>query len=55
MAFQEVSFPTAIAYGSAGGPMRRTDIITLDSGFEERNTSWTKSRHKYNVAYGVKT
>lgn len=55
MAFHEVSFPTEIAYGSSGGPLRRTDIITLDSGFEERNTSWAKSRHKFNVSYGVKT
>lgn len=55
MAFHEVSFPEDIAYGSAGGPVRRTDIIVLDSGFEERNTSWASSRHKYNVSYGVKT
>lgn len=55
MAFQEVLFPTDIAYGSSGGPTRRTEIVILDSGFEERNTSWASSRHRFNISYGVKT
>ena len=55
MAFHEVQFPTKIAYGSSGGPVRKTDIITLDSGHEQRNTPWSQSRREYNVAYGTKT
>lgn len=55
MAFHETQFPTDISYGSTGGPMRRTEIITLDSGFEQRNTPWSQSRHRFNVSYGVKT
>jgi uncharacterized protein (TIGR02217 family) len=55
MAFHEIRFPVDIAYGSVGGPVRRTDIIMLDSGFEQRNTTWSQSMHKFNVAYGIKT
>lgn len=55
MAFHETLFPTGIAYGSAGGPMRRTDIVTLDSGFEQRSTPWANSRRRYNISYGLKT
>lgn len=55
MAFHEVLFPTGIAYGSAGGPSRKTDVITLDSGFEQRNAAWATSRHSYNVSYGIKS
>ncbi len=55
MAFHEIDFPLAIAYGSSGGPVRKTEIVVLDSGFEQRNTPWSASRHKYNIAGGVKT
>lgn len=55
MAFHEVRFPTAISRGSVGGPERRTDIVVLGSGFEERNSRWSDSRRAYNAGYGVKT
>jgi uncharacterized protein (TIGR02217 family) len=55
MAFHEIRFPTAIAFGSSGGPERKTEIVTLGSGFEERNAVWANSRRSYNVGYGVKT
>lgn len=55
MAFHEVLFPITIAYGSSGGPTRKTDVITLDSGYEQRNTSWSASRHTFNVSTGVKS
>ncbi len=53
--FHEVRFPTAIAFGSSGGPERRTDIVTLYSGDEERNSRWADSRRSYNAGYGVKS
>ena len=52
-AFHEVLFPTAIALGSHGGPERRTDIVVLGSGAEERNSRWSASRRRYNAGYGV--
>jgi uncharacterized protein (TIGR02217 family) len=55
MAFDDVRFPTAISRGSAGGPERRTDIVTTASGREERNSRWANSRRKFNVGFGVKT
>lgn len=55
MNFHEVRFPTAISFHSTGGPERRTEIVTLGSGFEQRNAVWTNSRRRYDVGTGVKT
>ncbi|MEI9803796.1 MAG: DUF2460 domain-containing protein [Pseudolabrys sp.] len=54
-AFHEVLFPLDIALSSAGGPQRRTDIVALGSGAEERNARWAHSRRRYDAGYGVKT
>jgi uncharacterized protein (TIGR02217 family) len=53
--FHEVRFPTAIAFGASGGPERRTEIVSLASGYEERNSRWANSRRRYNAGYGVRT
>ena len=53
--FVEVQFPPGISYGSAGGPERRTDVVTLGSGAEERNAIWAHSRRRYQAGYGVRT
>lgn len=55
MAFVETRFPTDIAYGSAGGPEYSTDVVIMQSGYEQRNSNWSQARIRYNVAYGVKT
>lgn len=55
MSFHEVRFPVDIALGSSGGPERRTEIATLASGFEERNSPWAHSRRNYNAGSGVKS
>lgn len=55
MAFHEVRFPTNISLGATGGPERRTEIVTLASGFEQRNALWANSRRVYSAGYGVKT
>jgi uncharacterized protein (TIGR02217 family) len=54
MAFHEVRFPDAISRGARGGPERRTQIVELTSGAEERNASWANSRRRYDVAYGIR-
>jgi uncharacterized protein (TIGR02217 family) len=54
-AFHDVLFPLDIALKSAGGPQRRTDVVVLGSGAEERNTRWAHSRRRYDAGYGVKT
>jgi uncharacterized protein (TIGR02217 family) len=55
MAFHEARFPAGISFGSSGGPERKTEIVTLGSGFEERNAIWANSQRRYDVGYGVKT
>ena len=54
MAFHEVRFPDGISRGARGGPERRTQIVELASGDEERNASWANSRRRYDVAYGIR-
>jgi uncharacterized protein (TIGR02217 family) len=53
--FHEIRFPTGIAFGATGGPERRTEIVTLSSGHEERNTRWADSRRRYNAGYGIRS
>lgn len=55
MSFHEVRFPTAISRGAQGGPERRTDVVVLGSGFEERNSRWSASRRSYNAGYGLQS
>jgi len=54
MIFHEIRFPTHISKGGTGGPERRTDVVTLSSGYEERNSRWADSRRSYNAGYGVR-
>jgi uncharacterized protein (TIGR02217 family) len=54
-AFHEVLFPLDIALKSAGGPERRTEIVAVGSGREERNARWAHSRRRYDAGYGVKS
>lgn len=55
MAFHEVRFPANLSFGSVGGPERRTDIVTLVNGFEERNTPWAHSRRRYDAGLGLRS
>jgi len=54
-AFHEVRFPFSIGFGASGGPERRTEIVTLGSGREERNTPWARSRRRWDAGPGVTT
>ncbi|MBD8890145.1 DUF2460 domain-containing protein [Roseibium litorale] len=53
--FDEVQFPVIVAQGASGGPERRTEIVELTSGFEERNTPWSDSRRSYDVGSGIRS
>lgn len=55
MAFHAVRFPLDVALGARGGPERKTDVVTLASGREQRNGRWQHSRRRYNAGYGVKS
>jgi uncharacterized protein (TIGR02217 family) len=52
-AFHDVLFPLKLAFGATGGPERRTEIVTLGSGREERNTPWAHARRRYDVGGAV--
>ena len=54
MAFHEVRFPDNISRGARGGPDRRTQIVEMASGDEERNGSWADSRRRYDASYGIR-
>lgn len=55
MAFHEVRFPANLSFGSLGGPERRTEIVTLQNGHEERNTPWAHSRRRYDAGMGLRS
>lgn len=55
MAFHEVRFPASLSFGSTGGPERRTEIVTLANGFEERNAPWAQSRRRYDAGLGLRS
>ncbi|MFC5419660.1 TIGR02217 family protein [Bosea eneae] len=53
--FHEVRFPTGIARGARGGPERLTQVVTLASGREVRNSRWAHSRRRYDAGFGIRT
>lgn len=55
MSFHEIRFPANLSFGSIGGPERRTEIVTLANGFEERNTPWSQSRRRYDAGLGLRS
>lgn len=55
MAFHEIQFPASLSFGSVGGPERRTEIVTLANGFEERNSPWAHSRRRYDAGLGLRS
>jgi uncharacterized protein (TIGR02217 family) len=55
MGFHDVRFPASLSFGSVGGPERRTDVVTLANGFEERNTPWAHSRRRYDAGLGMRS
>jgi len=55
MAFHDIRFPVSLSFGSLGGPERRTEIVTLANGHEERNALWANSRRRYDAGLGLRT
>lgn len=55
MTFHEVRFPANLSFGSVGGPERRTEIVTLANGFEERNTPWAEARRRYDAGVSLRS
>ncbi len=55
MSFHEVRFPAALSFGSVGGPERRTEIVSLTNGAEERTTPWAHSRRRFDAGIGMRS
>lgn len=55
MGFHEVRFPVNLSFGSVGGPERRTEVVQLTSGYEERNTPWAQSRRRYDAGVSLRS
>ncbi|WP_420431595.1 phage distal tail protein, Rcc01695 family [Hyphobacterium sp.] len=53
--FHDVRYPFSLALGASGGPVRRTEIVALVSGHEERNSPWAHSRRRWNAAPGIRS
>ncbi|MCO5730901.1 DUF2460 domain-containing protein [Rhizobium sp. SSA_523] len=54
-AFHEVRFPLRLALGVTGGPVRRTDIVNLSNGRENRNARWRSARRSYDAGSGIRS
>jgi len=55
MSFHEVRLPARLAFGSTGGVERRTEIVTLGSGFERRSTPWAMGRRRYLIGANLRS
>lgn len=55
MAFHEVRLPARLAFGSTGGVERRTDVVTLASGFERRSAPWAMGRRRYLIGANLRS
>ncbi|MDD7971338.1 DUF2460 domain-containing protein [Roseinatronobacter alkalisoli] len=54
MAFHDIRFPPVLSFGALGGPERRTEIVRLANGYEERNSPWSASRRRYDAGTGLR-
>ncbi len=55
MSFHEVRLPARLAFGSTGGVERRTEIVSLGSGFERRSTPWAQGRRRYLIGANLRS
>lgn len=54
-AYDNVTFPTNISFGSSGGPEYQTEITELGGGVEQPTSRQSSAKERWNVAYGVKS
>ena len=55
MGFHDVSLPARLAFGSTGGVERRTEVLTLGSGYERRSTPWADGRRRYLIGANLRS
>lgn len=55
MSFHETRLPARLAFGSTGGVERRTEVVTLASGYERRSTPWAAGRRRYLIGANLRS
>ncbi|GAA0609698.1 TIGR02217 family protein [Brevundimonas kwangchunensis] len=55
MNFHEARLPARLAFGSTGGVERRTEVVTLASGYERRSTPWAAGRRRYLIGANLRS
>lgn len=55
MAFLDVSFPRDVARGAMAIPTRRTEVVSVGAGIEERNQRWADSRRTFQAGLGLRS
>lgn len=55
MSFHETRLPARLAFGSTGGVERRTEVVTLASGYERRSTPWVAGRRRYLIGANLRS
>ena len=53
MAFHDARLPDDIERGAQGGPLFKTTVLELASGFEQRNINWADAKGRWDASYGV--
>jgi uncharacterized protein (TIGR02217 family) len=51
--FHDVRFPASISFGATGGPERRVEIVSLQSGREVRNLRQAHALRRYDAGTGL--
>lgn len=53
MAHDDTQLSVFIERGALGGPGFKTNVVTSDSGDEQRNQEWTQTRGEWDISFGV--
>jgi uncharacterized protein (TIGR02217 family) len=53
--FHDIRFPVAVSFGATGGPERKTEIVLMSSGREQRNARLFASRRRYDAGTGIRS
>ncbi len=49
--FRDIRLPDRLSLGAVGGPLFKTTIVEMDSGFEKANRDWMNAKAKYDIGH----
>lgn len=55
MSFENIQFPLSISFGATGGPEFRNEIVSMTSGFEQRNARHSMAIRRYDAGTGIRS